>query len=568
MKVSDYIINFFIDNGINDMFGYPGAVVCHLMDSAAKNKKMHLHLNYHEQASAFAVCGYGLGTGKIAVAYSNGGPGATNLVTGIADAYYDSIPSIFIAGQVDTSDMKGMFPMRQKGIQEIPIAKLMSPICKAFYLVDAPSAVPFYFKKALYEAKSGRPGPVVLELPADVQRADIDVDLCDVFSIPDCEKVKAGEYSLLIERALMESKRPCILVGNGIKVSNLGDKLKKIIEKFHIPVVFSLHAFDLFEYDYKYNFGFIGNNGKRYSNFILSKADLIISFGARLDIKQVGNQRSNFAKNAKLIRVDIDNNELSYRVRPDEIQLLIDLRYLLDKLLECDVALDTKNWIDICNILKTQLEGYDLHEYHLSLRSLLSKVNGACIYTADVGQHEIYMAQALKLKKEQHVVLSLGLASMGFGIPAAIGAYYATGKYVVCVCGDGGFQMNSQELQFLARENIPVKIIVFNNNSLGMIREFQERNFANKCIHSVESESYVVPNIERLSNAYGISYRKLNSEDKIEIENFEFKSDIPEIIELVISTPTTLYPRFIKGKNIQDMDPPLPDNLYTELNNL
>ncbi len=561
MKGSDYIIDFLAKKGINHMFGYPGAVVCHLMDSAYKHKEMELHLNYHEQASAFAACGFSMSTGKPSVAYANGGPGMTNLVTGIADAWYDSLPVIFIVGQVDTDAMCNELPIRQRGIQEIPSAKIVKEIVKYSETVSEKSRLRYCIERAYHEATSGRRGPVLLEIPADVQRADIDIDSSVSFVPTDTSvrKLSNSDRDILME-SISAAKRPCFIIGNGVKISGNYIELRKIADQIKIPILSTLPALDCLPFDHPMNFGFVGNNGNRYSNFILGKADLIVSIGCRMDVKVVGNQRNSFAKNAGLIRIDIDANELTYKVRDDEISILASAESVFHELVKMKIETDYSSWIKACKELKKKFYGYDFRNYHLLLQTILNRPSSTSCFTMDVGQHEIYSLQALQLKDGQKIAISSGLASMGFGIPSAIGAHYATGKHVVCVCGDGGFLMNVQELQYIGKERIPVKVVVFNNNALGMIREFQNRNFEGKCVHSVEAYGYNSPNIKAITESYEIDY--IRAEKIEDISPLVMDSNEPVVVELIINEPTELYPRFRRGFPVQEMIPELPKEIY------
>lgn len=559
VKGSDYIVDFLVSHGVTDVFGYPGATVCHLMDSLEKNKKISNHLNYHEQACAFAACGYAQSSGKLGVAYANGGPGFTNLVTGIVDAFYDSLPTLFICGQVDTTDMVGNKKIRQRGIQEIPISKIAIPFTKKTIFVDCIEKVQNCLDEAYITATTGRPGPVVIEIPANIQRDTFEPQIrMNSSSLCCSERI---EDLKLIESYLSKAERPLILAGNGIKVSGLKKLFKEAIDNMGVPVVFSLPAFDLLEYDNPLNYGFIGINGFRYSNYVLYKADLIISIGSRLDGKQVGKNSAEFVHGATLLRVDIDDNELSEKISDNEIHISIDAKVVLNYFKEHKEKYEINNWVEACNKLKRTLIDYDLRKYHLTLRNLLNKASDDAVFTADVGHHEIYMAQALQLKEKQTAIMSLGLATMGYSLPAAIGAHFANKSQVISLSGDGGIQMNIQELQMLARDNLPIKVIVFNNNTLGMVREFQERNFAGVCCQTTEEYGYTAPNFEAIAKAYKIKYTRLFYNDTEHIQKFEYDKSGPELIELIVSEPTYLFPRFSRGKRICDMDPVLEKDI-------
>lgn len=563
MKGSDYIVKVLKQNNVTDTFGYPGATVCHLMDSLQKETGIKNHLNYHEQACAFAACGYAQSSGNVGFAYANGGPGFTNLVTGIANAYYDSIPVVFLCGQVDTSDMVGDRLIRQSGIQEIPISSIVSKLVKEAIFVGKPQELTYSINRAFELAKSGRPGPVLLEVPADIQRADIE----------EIEFSKTEEYPYdsdfdNVLDMISNSKRPIFLIGNGVRVSGLAKKFEKVIEVTGIPVVFTLPAFDLLPLDSKYNFGYVGNNGCRYSNYILYKSDLIISIGARLDVKVVGKNKEEFVKNAKLIRIDVDSNELSEKITEKEIQINTTAKIFFDYLMDADIRFGYEKWMEVCTKVKDELYGYDFKGYHRILQKLFGKADDDACFVADVGHHEIYMAQSLQLKENQRALFSLGLASMGYSLPASIGAYYGHKSQVISLSGDGGIQMNIQEMEYLARENIPVKVVIFNNNSLGMVREFQERNFNNICTHTTNENDYTVPSFEKIAMAYGLKYSVIDDRNLKSLEDFEFDPNIPEVIELIISEPTYLYPRYARGKRICDMEPDLDEQKKVFVENL
>ncbi len=556
MKGSDYIVSVIKKNNVTDVFGYPGATVCHLMDSLEKEDAIVNHLNYHEQACAFAACGYAQSSGRIGVAYANGGPGFTNLITGIANAYYDSIPTVFICGQVDTADMVGARLLRQNGIQEIPISAIASKFVKEAIFVDSPDKLCEAVNRAFELSKSGRPGPILLEIPANVQRAEI-----EIYESVNSQKLNAGIDINVIKDMLEAAERPCLLVGNGVKLSGLSNMFRKAVDKLGIPVVFTLPAFDLLPFESKYNFGYVGNNGCRYSNYILEKSDLIVSVAARLDVKVTGKEKKALVHNAKLIRIDIDRNELSEKIVTDEVQINMNAEQLFEKILSEEWDYDSTMWLNICENLKRKLYGYDFKNYHFILQKLFSKAADDASFTADVGHHEIYMAQSLKLKEKQRALFSLGLASMGYSLPAAIGAYYGTRSQVISLSGDGGIQMNIQELQFIARENIPVKVVIFNNHSLGMVREFQERNFNHVCSQTTDQFGYTTPVFSKIANAYGIKYTRIEDHSIGQLEEFEFDEKGPELVELVINEPTYLYPRYIRGKRICDMEPQLNDKI-------
>lgn len=568
MKVTDYIVEFLISKGITDVFGYPGGVICHFIDSLSKYDEIIGHINYHEQASAFAACGYAQEKGIPGVAYATSGPGATNLVTGIANAFYDSIPTIFFTGQVDTYGLKGELAIRQRGFQETDMIGIVSPITKYSVRVDDPKRIRYELEKAFWYATKGNPGPVLIDLPADVQRAMVDEESLVGFEGTYITNENVDECVDEIINELEKAKRPCFLVGNGVKQCGELENLRKVIDKLDIPTVFSMPAVDCLPFEHKDNYGFIGANGHRYGNYVLGKSDLIVTFGSRLDLKQVGNNREKFAQQAKILRVDIDEGNLEYRVHEDERSYKLDLKTLLPRL--NSVIEKSKScfsgWREICEIIKEKLCGFDIESYTAVIREFSKTVPDNVCVTADVGQSEVWVAQQFLFKNNQSFHISGGHGAMGYSLPAAIGIYYANKKPVVCFNGDGGLQMNIQELQFLARERIPVTVVVINNHSLGMIRGFQEANFEKNYQQTTEKTGYTCPDYEKIANAYGLEYQNLSSES--EVKAFELDANRPMIVELSIQDETLLVPNFGQNGFIQDQRPYIDRTLYEELMNL
>lgn len=565
MKVTDWIIEYLISKGIKTIFGYPGGVICHFMDSALKYEtQIEAKINYHEQAAAFAACSYGQASGLPGVAFSTSGPGATNLVTGIANAYFDSAPAIFITGQVDTYALKGDMPISQRGFQETDIVSIVGSITKYCVQVKEPEEICYEMEKAWYMATNGRQGPVLLDLPADVQRADVNFEQVRHYIPETTRPAEIEEDALEVIRCLQSAKRPCIAVGAAVKQCGLKEQLRKFVESWNIPVVSSMNAIDIMPTGHPLFMGFIGTNGHRCANFTVEKCDVLLTLGTRLDLKQVGNKRELFAPNAKILRVDVDAGELEYKVRDDEIAIHADIKELLPAMLKASTAGEARDeWLNVCKILKNDLykEGFDTvgHRY-LSEIAHICEPNSA--FALDVGHNEVWSAQALRLLPEQEVYLSGGLGSMGYSLPAAIGIHYAKKCSVISLNGDGGFQMNLQELQFITRENLPIKVVILNNNSLGMIRHFQEANFAENYFLTTSDSGYTAPSIQALANAYEIPYMQIDNPDALENAAELLKQAGPAIIECVLPNKTYLMPKFGRSNNLSDQEPLLDRDKY------
>jgi len=571
MKVSDYIVEFLISKDITDVFGYPGGMVTHLMDSFGKYKdKISAHVNYHEQAAAFAACGYAQVSHKPGIAYATSGPGATNLITGIANSYFDSIPCIFISGQVNTYEAKGDLLVRQKGFQETDIVRIVESITKYAIQITSENDIKYELEKAYHICLEGRPGPVLLDIPMNIQRQEIEVSKLRSYDTPSTDlNTDVNRYNVILEE-LEKAERPCLLVGAGIKNSGLVEEFRKLTLSLGIPVVSSMIAIDVMKEEDPNYYGFIGAYGHRAANFIVAKCDLLISIGSRLDCRQTGVEKEKFAPNAKLIRIDIDKNEITNQIKKDEIQIVDDinaesLSLLTDKISE-KFKKDFSSWKLVCNEINLKLKNID-KENTTSIVSALSRyIPDDVIITADVGQNQVWIPQAFEFKGKQKALFSGGHGAMGYSLPAAIGAYYASRKHVFCFNGDGGIQMNIQELQFIAREKLPIKIIIMNNSSLGMIRHFQEMYFESNYIQTIEDDGYSVPQFEKIAYAYDLPYYKIQDPNKIDAN--VFMNDEPIIIEVVLGNKTYVFPKLSMMRPCQDQDPLLDRNLYKYLMNI
>ncbi|MCC0683604.1 thiamine pyrophosphate-binding protein [Clostridioides sp. ZZV14-6345] len=570
MKVSDYIVEFFISKGITDVFGYPGGMTTHLMDSFNKYKdSIKSHVNYHEQASSFAACGYAQSSLKPGVAYATSGPGATNMVTGICNAYFDSIPVIFVTGQVNTYESKEGLNVRQKGFQETDIVTMTNICTKYSTKIVSEYDIKYELEKAYSIAMSGRPGPVLLDIPMNIQRMEINLEDLKSYEEESIE-YNVDDMVSLIYQELEKSKKPCILAGAAIQNSGMVDVFRKLISNLKIPVVTSMIAIDTINRNDEYNFGFIGAYGMRYSNFILSKCDLVITLGTRLDVRQTGVTKENFATNAKIIRIDIDEGELTNKIHKDEIQLISDLKTILPNLYAeskewMAKGINFYKWLDTCNIMKKKLANIDERYPNKIIRKLSECIPSDSIITTDVGQNQVWIAQSIEVDN-MRVLFSGGHGAMGYSLPASIGAYYGTKKNVISCNGDGGIQMNLQELQFIAREKLPITILIFNNYSLGMIRHFQEMYFDKNYVQTNSTSGYTVPDMEKIAFSYGIDYHKIN---KIEEMNVDIMtSETPKIIEIELSDTTYVFPKLAVGKLNQDQEPEIDRDLYKELESL
>ena len=563
IKISDYIIEFLLSKNINKTFGYIGGAIAHIYHSIDKYKEMEIINCIHEQGAGFAAEGYARITGKSGVAFATSGPGATNLITPIGSCYFDSVPTMFITGQVNTYEYKYDKPVRQIGFQETDIVSIIKPIVKYAVMVDKVEDIRYELEKAYYLSQEGRKGPVLVDIPMNIQRTEVDIsslksffDSNEYFELENNKKEKNNIAEVI--NLLKESKRPIVLIGGGVRLSNANVELLNYVEKYSIPVVYSLMGKDAISEDYKYNLGLIGSYGNRYGNLALANSDLIIVLGSRLDTRQTGTSLDTFAREAKIIQVDIDKNELGSKIKID-IEINSDVKDFITTLNKYEINIDITEWLKKLKEYKNKFSstvGFDnnlkIPNYVVSIISKYLQDEDICV---DVGQHQMWTAQSLNIKATQRVLFSGGMGAMGFALPASIGACIGSNKRTVVIAGDGGIQMNIQELEVINRRKLPIKIFVLNNKNLGMVRQFQELYFDKKYLGTIDD--YSVPNLVDIAKAYAIKARKIDDISKLEIELKDiFSSNEPELINIELPVEmTTVEPKLIVNKPIEDMHP-------------
>ena len=563
IKISDYIIEFLLSKNINKTFGYIGGAIAHIYHSIDKYKEMEIINCIHEQGAGFAAEGYARITGKSGVAFATSGPGATNLITPIGSCYFDSVPTMFITGQVNTYEYKYDKPVRQIGFQETDIASIIKPIVKYAVMVDKVEDIRYELEKAYYLSQEGRKGPVLVDIPMNIQRTEVDIsslksffDSNEYFELENNKKEKNNIAEVI--NLLKESKRPIVLIGGGVRLSNANVELLNYVEKYSIPVVYSLMGKDAISEDYKYNLGLIGSYGNRYGNLALANSDLILVLGSRLDTRQTGTSLDTFAREAKIIQVDVDKNELGSKIKID-IEINSDVKDFITTLNKYEINIDITEWLKKLKEYKNKFSstvGFDnnlkIPNYVVSIISKYLQDEDICV---DVGQHQMWTAQSLNIKATQRVLFSGGMGAMGFALPASIGACIGSNKRTVVIAGDGGIQMNIQELEVINRRKLPIKIFVLNNKNLGMVRQFQELYFDKKYLGTIDD--YSVPNFVDITKAYGIKARKIDNISKLEIELKDiFSSNEPELINIELPVEmTTVEPKLIVNKPIEDMHP-------------
>ena len=560
-KISDYVIEFLLDKKIDKVFGYIGGAVAHLYHSIDKNDNIEIINCIHEQGAAFAAEGYARITGKSGVAFATSGPGATNLITSIGSCFFDSVPTLFITGQVNTYEYKYNKPVRQVGFQETDIVSIVQPIVKYAVMVDKIENIRYELEKAYYISQHGRKGPVLVDIPMDIQRNEADIESLNSFFDSEEYQQYSSKSDCNIDKTidmLHHSKRPVVLIGGGVRISNAQNELLTFLKQHNLPVVYSLMGKDAISEDYQYNMGLIGAYGNRYGNLTLANSDLILVIGSRLDTRQTGTSLDTFAREAKIIQVDIDTHELGSKIKVD-IEIHSDAKEFLNKINTISLNIDTKDWLNHLDIYKNRfssLVGIDNNEKIPNVVvSKIAKFLKDEVVCVDVGQHQMWTAQSLNTKSTQRVLFSGGMGAMGFALPCSIGACIASAKRTIVIAGDGGIQMNIQELEVIKRRNLPIKIFVLNNKNLGMVRQFQELYFDKK--YSGTVDDYSVPDLVKIAQAYGLESRIITDMENIEkeLENI-FSNNHPELINIELPVQmTTVEPKLIVNKPIEDMHP-------------
>ncbi|EDO8476235.1 acetolactate synthase [Campylobacter jejuni] len=568
MKASDFLVNFLVLNKVDKVFGYIGGAVAHIYDSISKNSNIEMINGIQEQGSAFAAEGYARITGKSGVVIATSGPGATNLITTIGSCYFDSVPLLCITGQVNTYEFNYSKSSRQIGFQETDIVEIVKPITKYAVMVNKIEDLRYELEKAHFISHFQRKGPVLIDIPMNIQRAEIDFNQARSFFKSkehlNMQETCIANNDLLVSQIkntiskLSMAKSPIVLVGGGVRNSNACRILDFFLKKYNLPVVHSLMGKDVVESEFELNLGLIGSYGNRCANLALANSDVILVLGSRLDTRQTGTDLKLFAKKSEIIQVDIDKNELGKKI-PVKIQISSDIKLFLSRIIKynfqckCD---QWRNWVkNIIKILPSNKDIYGNIKIENFLISKISKKANAMIFCIDVGQHQMWAAQALNVLKNTRILFSGGMGAMGFSLPCAIGACIANKQSVVVIAGDGGFQMNIQELEVIKRRNLPIKIFIFNNQNLGMVRQFQEIYFDKNYIGTIKD--YSVPNFKLIAKAYGIRSRtikSLNSFDRI--INTVFSNSQPEVIDIVLNNKLTVVePKLIIGKSIENMYP-------------
>jgi len=581
VRLADYVMSFLESIGVRDIFTVSGGGSIFLDDALGLSKNIKYYCCHHEQAVAMAAEAYARVKRDIGVSLVTSGPGGTNAITGVTGSWIDSVPHLIISGQVYLNQTIGDSGLRQLGIQEINIVDIVKPITKYAVMVKDSNKIKYHLQKAVHIAKTGRPGPVWIDIPADIQKADIEENELEEFlpSEITCEfdpdlKDKVAK----VVELLKSSKRPLIHVGRGVKISRGVKEFMEFVENCNIPFVTARNANDIVATENELYVGRPGMFGQRGANFAVQNSDLYIAIGTRLALAQTGYLSKDYARNAKKVMVDIDKAELNKKTLSIDIKIQSDAKDFLVELNKqlSGVSLDTSRWIKQCQHWKQKypvvLPEYKTQKNPVNSYYLVDMLSDILtpkdVIVTDMGVAFQGTHQAFKVKKGQKFFTSSGLASMGWGLPAAVGACIANDKKrTICIAGDGGFQMNIQELATVMHNKLPIKLFVLNNGGYLTIKQTQERNFNGQLMGCNKETGLSFPDILKVAEANKIKGIRIDNQENLKQklkEVVDYKG--PIVCEIIMSPNQPQIPIVASKKKPDGTSEPTPiEDMYPYL---
>jgi acetolactate synthase I/II/III large subunit len=561
LRASDWIAKFLASQNVEAVYEVAGGMIVNLIDALHRDGQVRIVACHHEQAAGFAAEGHARMNGVPGVAMGTSGPGAINLLTALGSCHFDSTPAVFITGQVNRHERKLDRPIRQLGFQETDVAAMAAPIAKAAWRIETIEELPTRLEDAFALARSGRPGPVLVDIPLDLQMTDVTAPLPDgPVPIGPLHDPLTADAAAAAVADLAAAERPLILAGGGLRSGRAVGAFREMVDALGVPVVNSLMGVDVLPFEHPLRIGMIGTYGNRWANIALSKCDALLVLGSRLDIRQTGADTDAFIAGGKIHHVDVDPGEINNRVGGVEA-LVQDLVPALADIATAAAASepsDHAEWMgEIAELRERwpdtgELPGIEGTNPNQVIHQLAHP--SASAYVADVGQHQMWAAQSVELQGEQRFLTSGGMGAMGSGLPLAVGAAIESGAPVVSINGDGGVQLNIQELQTLARNRLPVKVVVLDNGAHGMVRQFQESYLEGRYQSTVWG--YSAPDFVAVAAAYGIPGRQVTEPDEVEDAIAEmWAHEGPYMLEVAIEMEANAYPKIAFGYPISEMEP-------------
>lgn len=587
-KVSDYIIELLEENGIATVFLVTGGGAMYLNDSFGQSKQIRKIFNHHEQGSAIAAEGYARTAGRLAVTNVTSGPGALNTLTGVMGQWTDSVPVLYLSGQVryDTTveSQKGRLELRQMGDQEVDIIPVIRPLTKFAATIKDPQDVKWIMEKAIHEATTGRPGPVWVNVPHNIQSAVVDENNLLGFEpgITSAPKELTGQVRKIIQM-LSIAKRPLVVCGRGTRISGTIESVRTFCKEYSVPIVTTFNNYDAIPDDFSLYSGRIGTIGQRAGNFCLQNADIVLFLGTRNNIRQVSYTWTYFCRAAKRIAVDIDDNELRKPLIIYDLAIRADLRDFMPLLLEEARRAklpDWSTWVAWCQerkrrfpvITSEQCAAGKINPYYF-VHELTKKLGSDAVIVAGNGTASVCLFQSSIVKDGQRILNNSGCAAMGYDLPAALGAACVCDHDVICLAGDGSFQMNLQELATISYNHLPVKIFYLDNGGYASIRQTQD-NFFGRRFGINNQTGIAFPDTAKLAEAYGLTHFQIgNSESMAEIVDMVLKTKGPALCHVYLDPEHIFEPKLSSARNpagqlvskpLEDMYPFLPRDVLKD----
>ena len=583
VKLSDYVASRLFEAGVRSAFGISGGASLHLLHSIKDHPELDIYCPHHEQAAAMAADGYARATGGIGVTVATSGPGATNLITGICGAFYDSVPLLCLTGQVSTFRMVESTGVRQIGFQETPIVDICQKITKYAATLKSPEAIAFELDKCFYYSTIGRPGPTLLDIPDNYQRAMIDPDTLQRWKPPVrkrtvLEKQSQGLQSKISRamRLLIAAERPVVIAGWGLHLSNCEEEFRNFLKKFKVPAVMTWGAADILSQHHQSYVGTFGTHGQRHANFAAQNADFILSLGSRLDTKSTGTPVSSFARGAKRVMVDIDGAEIKkfeHFDLPLNLGINCDLKEFFDIVANLDqsasicddwaaqIASWKSDFTEFDDLNRTKSGGLDPYAV---IDNIFSAAPEETQFFLDTGATLAWSMQSFCPDSSKRIFHDFNNTAMGWALPACFGAWCSDKtKPYFCLTGDGSLMMNMQELSTIQFHKMPLKLFVINNGGYSMIKQTQEQWLCSKYIASDEGVDLGFPSFERLASAFEMDYFRIQSADELQLHQNNIVTDSgPCFIEIIIPKDARVIPQVKFGRPNEDMEPLLPREIF------